>query len=337
MPPVLPSSQGGGARVLRLVLRLDDHERAHDLVRERLLLGVPDRPEVAEVAEEAVHDVRQLADERQAGTDRLLRALTDELDADDGLAEGVAGAALPDAPVVDVEREVQEGADRHQGHRRRRHLGARLQRGVAVHVRRRLELLEHLPVAQEEGRADDEGQEAVEHVGQHPPAPARQLDPRGRVVPVDGPIRVVRPRDRRLRGDLLAPARLAGDGGRVGGVAVLVGDVLTGLVAPWRRARHDIEARSTSVPGGPESRQITRSGRVAPRVHTGYTYPVSSPSGQQLVSVQSDPTRSHRCPCDRPCWRCWRRGRCTATSCAASSSGVPVPPGRSTSGRSTRR
>ena len=64
-------------------------------------------------------------------------------------------------------------------------------------------------------------------------------------------------------------------------------------------------------------------------MHTWYTYLRTSVTG-------ADERQGARCRSDRRCWRCWSRGRCTATSSARSSSNAPGPPGRSTSGRSTR-
>ena len=62
-------------------------------------------------------------------------------------------------------------------------------------------------------------------------------------------------------------------------------------------------------------------------IHTAYP----SPRG----AVDS-PIGGAGCRSGRHCWRCWSRGRCTATSSGRSSSSGPGRPGRSTSGRSTR-
>ncbi len=62
--------------------------------RERLLLGVPQRPQPAEVAGHAVEEVGDTADEGHADTERLTGGLLHEADADGLLADGLAGAAL---------------------------------------------------------------------------------------------------------------------------------------------------------------------------------------------------------------------------------------------------
>ena len=76
----------------------DDHDGAHDLVGERLLLVVPQRPEEADVSH-AVEDVDQVAQEGVHRTDRRVGQLADQPDLGHPLAEGLPGAA-PDQPAV---------------------------------------------------------------------------------------------------------------------------------------------------------------------------------------------------------------------------------------------
>ena len=95
--------------------------------------------------------------------------------------------------------------------------------------------------------------------------------------------------------------------------------------------RSGTPSRSTSTSTAPSS---ARSAKPAARsvhcirgIHTAYPSP--------LRAVDS-PTGGAGCRSGRHCWRCWSRGRCTATSSGRSSSSGPGRPGRSTSGRSTR-
>src|SRR6266516_4594711 len=96
----------------------DDHG-PHDLVGQGLPLGVPEREEVADVADDAVHEVADVPDERVQRADRLAGLLADQLDVQHPLAEGLALAALdPAIPDRVAERtygqqEVQE--DRESG------------------------------------------------------------------------------------------------------------------------------------------------------------------------------------------------------------------------------
>src|SRR3569833_2195924 len=93
--------------LLALDLRRDllpaDHDGADQLVGEGLPLRVPQRPEVAEVAREAVQDVQQRAAEREPAAERLTRGLPDHADVQPVLAEARAGAALPEDLVPDPE------------------------------------------------------------------------------------------------------------------------------------------------------------------------------------------------------------------------------------------
>src|SRR4051794_2967926 len=105
--------------VKRCSVRTDDDARA-DLVGEGLTLGVPGRPQPAEVASEAVQEVRETADEGHADAEGLPVDLPHQTDADGLLAERLAGAALPDQ-LPDRDAEDGEVTDERQGP----HLGAR--------------------------------------------------------------------------------------------------------------------------------------------------------------------------------------------------------------------
>src|SRR3954452_20468185 len=103
--------------VKRCSVRTDDDARA-DLVGEGLTLGVPGRPQPAEVAREAVQEVRETADEGHADTEGLPVDLPHQTDAERLLAERLAVLALDDQ-LVDRETEEREAAD----HRQDRRLG----------------------------------------------------------------------------------------------------------------------------------------------------------------------------------------------------------------------
>ena len=81
-----------------------DDDRVADLVGEGLVLGVPERGEVADVAGERVEDVGQRADEGAAEAGDLSVALPNYPDVHGALADGLAGAALPvEVPEADAE------------------------------------------------------------------------------------------------------------------------------------------------------------------------------------------------------------------------------------------
>ena len=90
--------QGGLERGRHVLLVTRDDDRRHDLVGEGLSLGVPVGPQVADEAD-AVQDVRDVANERVARTDRLSGGLTDQLEPDDPLAQGLSGLAGEHDPV----------------------------------------------------------------------------------------------------------------------------------------------------------------------------------------------------------------------------------------------
>ena len=79
-----------------------------DLVGEGLVLGVPERGEVADVAGQAVEDVGQRADEGAAEAEDLAVRLPNYPDVQDALADGLAGAALP----VEVPQADDDGVER---------------------------------------------------------------------------------------------------------------------------------------------------------------------------------------------------------------------------------
>ena len=94
-----------------------DDDRVHDLVGEGLVLRVPERGEVADVAGQAVDDVAQAADEGAAEAGELPVLLPDDLDVQDALADGLPGGALlvevpePEGdPVDDAEQQGGDGS-----------------------------------------------------------------------------------------------------------------------------------------------------------------------------------------------------------------------------------
>jgi hypothetical protein len=111
---------GGGIRfgVGAFASGLDD-DRAADLVGEGLVLGVPERGEVADVAGQRVEDVGQRAQEGAAEAGDLSVALPNYPDVQDALADGLPGAALPvevpqadDEDVEQAEQQRDDGAGR---------------------------------------------------------------------------------------------------------------------------------------------------------------------------------------------------------------------------------
>jgi len=92
-----------------------DDDGVADLVGEGLVLGVPERGEVADVAGQAVEDVGQRADEGAAEAEDLSVRLPNYPDVQDALADGLAGAALPvEVPQADddgVEHAEEQGDD----------------------------------------------------------------------------------------------------------------------------------------------------------------------------------------------------------------------------------
>jgi succinyl-CoA synthetase alpha subunit len=88
-----------------LALSLGEHHRAHDLVRERLAAGVPQRPQVAEVAGQGVDDVAQVAEEAHAPAHRLAVGHADQAQVQHLLAPALPGPSHQDGAVVDPDAE----------------------------------------------------------------------------------------------------------------------------------------------------------------------------------------------------------------------------------------
>ena len=110
------SSEDGGvsARESGDESGLDDDGVA-DLVGEGLVLGVPERGEVSDVAGQGVEDVGQPADERPAEAGDLSVVLPNYPDVQHALADGLAGAALP-VEVPQPDDEDVEPADEQRDH-----------------------------------------------------------------------------------------------------------------------------------------------------------------------------------------------------------------------------
>jgi hypothetical protein len=87
-----------------------DDDGVADLVGEGLVLGVPERGEVPDVAGQGVEDVGERADEGAAEAGELAVLLPDQLDVQDALADGLPGGALP-VEVPEADAEGAEGAD----------------------------------------------------------------------------------------------------------------------------------------------------------------------------------------------------------------------------------
>src|SRR5437879_5810453 len=66
-------------------------DRRHDLVRERLPLGIPQWKQVADVADCRVHEVGELTDERHPKADWLAGCLGDHLELQRGFSDCRAG------------------------------------------------------------------------------------------------------------------------------------------------------------------------------------------------------------------------------------------------------
>src|SRR5439155_1645948 len=81
------------------LLRIADH-RLHDLVGEGLLLRIPQREQVADVARDAIEDVAEATDDTVAAADHLPRLLADQPHAELLLAVALARLAV-EVGVVD--------------------------------------------------------------------------------------------------------------------------------------------------------------------------------------------------------------------------------------------
>src|SRR5204863_4567299 len=93
------------AAVSAPVLRLSQDDGAHDLVRQRLPLVVPQREQPADVADDAVDDVGDVAHERQEHAGGLTGGLLDQLRSGDAAADGVTGRAAAVPAVVNRQGE----------------------------------------------------------------------------------------------------------------------------------------------------------------------------------------------------------------------------------------
>jgi Family of unknown function (DUF6350) len=105
---------GVGADVVGDESALDDDGVA-DLVGEGLVLVVPERGEVPDVAGQGVEDVGERADEGPAEAGDLSVVLPNYPDVQHALADGLAGAALP-VEVPEPDDEDVEPADEHRDH-----------------------------------------------------------------------------------------------------------------------------------------------------------------------------------------------------------------------------
>src|SRR5580704_3403651 len=78
-----------------------DDDSLDDLVGDRLPLGVPEREQVPDVADDAVDDVADVADERHQHADGLAGLLADQAQVQHLLAEGLPGGAGLVPAVID--------------------------------------------------------------------------------------------------------------------------------------------------------------------------------------------------------------------------------------------
>src|ERR1700726_716451 len=85
-------------------------DRFHDLVSERLPLGIPQREQVADEAE-AVQDVGYLPYDRHPEPDRLAGLFGHHLELDHALADALTSGALLVAPVPDRVRHYKDVRD----------------------------------------------------------------------------------------------------------------------------------------------------------------------------------------------------------------------------------
>src|SRR6202049_4517988 len=87
---------------------------AHDLVCQGLPLGIPQREQVTDITDDAVHDVGELTHDGQPETDWLAGLLAHHLELHDRLADAGAASALAVAVVPD---EVGDRQYPHHDHR----------------------------------------------------------------------------------------------------------------------------------------------------------------------------------------------------------------------------
>jgi hypothetical protein len=122
---------GQGVRDRRGGLSGLDDDGAADLVGPRLVLGVPQRGKVADVAGNAVDDVRESADEGHAEAGDLSVRLPHDADPDDLLADGLSGRALP-VELEEAEGEHRDVEQRDDGQAESGHAAAGDDTGVRV-------------------------------------------------------------------------------------------------------------------------------------------------------------------------------------------------------------
>src|SRR5215472_15548797 len=84
---------------------------ADDLVGDRLPLGVPQREEEADVADDGVDEVADVAYEGHQRADRLAALIADEPEMQDLLTQGLAGGAGLVPPVVDGPAQCGQGKE----------------------------------------------------------------------------------------------------------------------------------------------------------------------------------------------------------------------------------
>src|SRR4029450_10228857 len=139
---------------------LGQHHRVHDLVREQALApGVPDRPQEADVAEQGVQDVEQVADEGHAPAHGLAVGHPHQAQVQHLLAPALAGPAGQDRAGVDHD------AERDQIEQERHQAGPGA-RGLARVG----------PAEQDDGQERrDGGDQVVDQVGADPLGPVGQL------------------------------------------------------------------------------------------------------------------------------------------------------------------
>src|SRR5699024_10851039 len=108
---MLNQADGLSILVFGFLLRGADDDRADDLVGEGLTLVVPQRPEPADVTDQRVDGVRDVAHERHARTDRLPGLLAHHRDAERLAADRLTGLATADPAVPDLDADRDGDAD----------------------------------------------------------------------------------------------------------------------------------------------------------------------------------------------------------------------------------
>src|SRR4051794_16520013 len=91
-----------------------DDQSAADLVRERLALVVPERPQPSDVAGQTVEQMREVTHERHTRADRLAAGLADQLEVEHLLADRLSRPAHADEPVPYEQRQRAEVTQHHE-------------------------------------------------------------------------------------------------------------------------------------------------------------------------------------------------------------------------------